>query len=172
MKRANHVLAYARHARWLAIQRTGHHCCRQSRTSISCPGYAVGGSRSGAGSRQIVRKSWRSGRGAGAALTGTPGPQYRIRELETTTQATERQLPEAHDYRTPIAARFTGPEVAITVRESARIAAEIIRVAVDQHDDLSAMVTHGRSGITHLLVGSVAQAMFRSGVPPVPRTKV
>lgn len=102
-----------------------------------------------------------------SALTGTPGPQNRIRELETTTQAAERKLSEAHDYLTPLSQRFDGLAVEIEARESGNPAEEIIRVAIERKIDVIAMATHGRSGIAQMLVGSVAEAVMRSGVAPV-----
>lgn len=102
-----------------------------------------------------------------SALTGTPGPQHRIRELETTTQAAERHLSEARDYLTPLASRYFGEAAKIEARESRNPAEEIIRVAIEKNIDLIAMATHGRSGIAQLLVGSVAEAVMRSGVAPV-----
>jgi nucleotide-binding universal stress UspA family protein len=46
-------------------------------------------------------------------------------------------------------------------------AAVIIARARERHADLIAMATHGRSGVNHLLMGSVCERVVRSGVAPV-----
>jgi len=45
--------------------------------------------------------------------------------------------------------------------------AEIVRVAKEMAADLIVMGTHGRSGITHFLLGSVAERVVRSSMCPV-----
>jgi universal stress protein A len=47
-----------------------------------------------------------------------------------------------------------------------RPAEEIVRVARDERVDLIVMGTHGRTGVRHLLAGSVAEAVMRT--PPCP----
>lgn len=45
-------------------------------------------------------------------------------------------------------------------------AAEIVRASRDLHTDLIIMCTHGRSGLSHILMGSVAEKVVRlSGCP-------
>jgi nucleotide-binding universal stress UspA family protein len=46
-------------------------------------------------------------------------------------------------------------------------AALILKVAEERHCDLIAMGTHGRRGLTRLLMGSVAEQVLRSAVCPV-----
>jgi nucleotide-binding universal stress UspA family protein len=46
-------------------------------------------------------------------------------------------------------------------------AAVIIARARQEHADLIAMATHGRTGLSHLLAGSVCEQVIRSGVAPV-----
>jgi len=46
-------------------------------------------------------------------------------------------------------------------------AAEILRVARVEHCDLIVMATHGRSGLLHLLMGSVVEHVVRSAPCPV-----
>lgn len=46
-------------------------------------------------------------------------------------------------------------------------AAEIVRAAHDLNGDLIVMCTHGRTGMRHVLVGSVAEKVVRSAVCPV-----
>jgi universal stress protein A len=44
---------------------------------------------------------------------------------------------------------------------------EILRVARECHSDLIAMGTHGRTGLAHLLLGSVAEQVVRRATCPV-----
>jgi nucleotide-binding universal stress UspA family protein len=46
-------------------------------------------------------------------------------------------------------------------------AKEIVRFAADQQMDLIVVGTHGRGGIAHLLLGSVAERVVRTAVCPV-----
>jgi nucleotide-binding universal stress UspA family protein len=48
-----------------------------------------------------------------------------------------------------------------------RPAEEIVRVAREQRVDLIVMGTHGRTGLRHLLLGSVAEAVTRQAACPV-----
>jgi nucleotide-binding universal stress UspA family protein len=76
-----------------------------------------------------------------------------------------------HEARTRLAA------VAATLRDGERrvsaevrighAADEITEAAVDYGCDLIVMATHGRSGLPHLLMGSVAEAVIRRAACPV-----
>lgn len=46
-------------------------------------------------------------------------------------------------------------------------AEEIVRLAEQEHVDLIVMATHGRSGLKHLLMGSVAENVVRKASCPV-----
>jgi universal stress protein A len=46
-------------------------------------------------------------------------------------------------------------------------AEEIVRLAKEENVDLIVMATHGRTGLTHLLMGSVAEAVVRRSPCPV-----
>lgn len=50
-------------------------------------------------------------------------------------------------------------------------ASTIVDFAVEQHADLIVMGTHGRGGIAHLLMGSVAERVIRTALCPVLITK-
>lgn len=55
-------------------------------------------------------------------------------------------------------------EIAVLTGEPA---AEIIRAASDHKCDLIAIATHGRTGLTHFLLGSVAERVVRESPVPV-----
>lgn len=58
-------------------------------------------------------------------------------------------------------------EVGVQVRDSERTAEELVRAAADLHSDLIVMGTHGATGLTHLILGSVAEKVVRSSPIPV-----
>jgi nucleotide-binding universal stress UspA family protein len=58
----------------------------------------------------------------------------------------------------------TNAEIAVLTGEPA---AEIIRAAADRKCDLIVIATHGRSGLTHFLLGSVAERVVRESLVPV-----
>ncbi len=94
-------------------------------------------------------------------------PPTDVQPVEASTQAAERSDAEALAYLRPIAARFEGLEVEPMVRESADLAQDICTTAERLGVDLIAMATHGRTGLAHALLGSVAEAVVRSGGTPV-----
>ncbi len=61
-------------------------------------------------------------------------------------------------------ASVPGAEIAVLTGEPA---AEIIRAAADHQCDLIVIATHGRTGITHFLLGSVAERVVRESPLPV-----
>lgn len=62
--------------------------------------------------------------------------------------------------------RERGVDLPATLLEGAPHAA-VVRFAQEQHASLVVMGTHGRSGIEHLLVGSVAERVLRTSPIPV-----
>ena len=44
---------------------------------------------------------------------------------------------------------------------------EIVKYAAEEHFDLIIMATHGRTGLAHILLGSVAETIVRSSTVPV-----
>jgi nucleotide-binding universal stress UspA family protein len=62
--------------------------------------------------------------------------------------------------------RRTGAKVTIEVR-SGRAAREIVAVAADRGTDLIVMGTHGRTGLSHVMYGSVAEQVVRKATCPV-----
>lgn len=80
-------------------------------------------------------------------------------------QKRERQ---AEDYLTRVAARLTEQGLAAETRVivSSHLARAILDAARAAHADLIAMATHGRGGLSRLLIGSVAdKVMRRSDIP-------
>ena len=76
---------------------------------------------------------------------------------------------DAEEYLRPIAAtlRARGVETAWAVRRG-RPADEILAAAVETGGaDMIAMATHGRTGVSRLLFGSVAEAVLRHATVPV-----
>jgi nucleotide-binding universal stress UspA family protein len=65
-----------------------------------------------------------------------------------------------------LAGEITGAEVE-TLQATGRPHTEIAKVVEDQDIDLVVMPTHGRGGISHLLLGSVAEKVIRSAKCPV-----
>jgi nucleotide-binding universal stress UspA family protein len=74
----------------------------------------------------------------------------------------------AHRHATDFAGRhFAGiPQVDVHVRDGNTFL-EILQAARDFHSDLIIMGTHGRTGIAHLLIGSVAEKVVRASSVPV-----
>ncbi|MGB6838202.1 MAG: universal stress protein [Dehalococcoidia bacterium] len=107
--------------------------------------------------------------------TGQPGssidgllepapPRY----AETKGQAVERkeheQLKYLESLSSPIRESGSTVKLARRLGEPAR---EIIDFAREGGFDLVVMATHGRSGLSELVQGSIAEAVVRSGVAPV-----
>lgn len=90
------------------------------------------------------------------------------RYAETRDQAVQRSEHELLEYLRSLSAsvRETGSSVNMVARlgEPER---EIIDFAREGGFDLIAMATHGRSGLSELVQGSIAEAVVRSGVAPV-----
>lgn len=109
-----------------------------------------------------------------ATSTGTrlniPSLAELIREpAESREQAVERADSEALEYLHGQSRRLEDRGIHTTVRfVMADDAAEaIIEHARAEHVDGIAMATHGRTGLSHLLAGSVCERVIRSGVAPV-----
>jgi nucleotide-binding universal stress UspA family protein len=109
----------------------------------------------------------RAGSGSAAIYAGAVPPEVQVRELEATTQAAERADAEGLAYLKPIAGRFAGLEVEAITRESGHPADDIVAIAKRLGVDLIAIATHGRTGVAHVLLGSVAEAVVRSAGLPV-----
>ncbi len=64
-------------------------------------------------------------------------------------------------------ARAAGASAVETSLVTGVVDAEIVQIAKDKHCDLIVMGTHGRSGFSHFLLGSVAEKVLRKAPCPV-----
>jgi nucleotide-binding universal stress UspA family protein len=64
-------------------------------------------------------------------------------------------------------ARSGGVKATSTIVEGVAVADQIARVARAKHADLIVMGTHGRAGVTRLLLGSVASRVISRSPCPV-----
>ena len=92
--------------------------------------------------------------------------------IEGTTYFTVDDVParlnEAREYLAPVAAdlRRQGVRVTTDARHGEPVT-EIVAAARETGADIIAMTTHGRSGFSRLLFGSVAEAVLRQAEMPV-----
>ena len=104
---------------------------------------------------------------AQAVVASQELPGERLQQIESVDQAYERLRGEALAYLTGLARRFPGDSAQCLVREGEHPAAEIVRCAEELEVDMIALATHGRTGLAHALLGSVAEAVVRSSRRPV-----
>ena len=90
------------------------------------------------------------------------GPIMDERQLETVRAAFQKQLEQLRQ-----TAEATGIGRVETQLLQGPASSEIVRVAGDQHFDLIVMGTHGRTGLSHLLIGSVTEKVVRRAPCPV-----
>ncbi len=102
-----------------------------------------------------------------SAYAGVAPPGTNVTNVETATQAAARAESEALAYLRPLTQQFGGLQVECVARESGHPAEEIIRMAESHGADMIAMATHGRTGLAHVLLGSVAEAVVRASERPV-----
>lgn len=86
---------------------------------------------------------------------------------ESRQQAVERAEAELRDYLLACADRLAGVAVTVHPMVADDPAEVIIERARAEQVDLIAMATHARGGLAHLIAGSVAERVIRSGVAPV-----
>lgn len=89
---------------------------------------------------------------------GFPPPEVFRREVLDRARAALAELPDA--------AWCAGKIVARDVRYGSPYP-EIVRYAKEQDVDLIVLGTHGRSGLTHVLLGSIAEKIVRTAPCPV-----
>lgn len=86
-----------------------------------------------------------------------PSPDTMVEVAEGVT----RQLEE-------LASRIRRPEVAVSIARVEGPPKQMIPAFADRHDfDLIVVGTHGRTGLRHVLLGSVAEAVVRRAHRPV-----
>lgn len=86
----------------------------------------------------------------------------------TAADALETLEEEARDYLTRIAAEFRAEGYNVAIEVSAMPAAEaVLDYAESQKADLIAIATHGRSGISRWVFGSVTQKVVQAAPVPV-----
>ena len=85
-----------------------------------------------------------------------------------TTEARERRYQDGRAKLAAVARTIHRPadSVSVEVRTGSAIE-EIVRAAIDYGCDLIVMATHGRSGVKHLVMGSVAERVIRGAPCPV-----
>jgi len=118
---------------------------------------------------QEVRIELSAGSGQYGGPAGSDWPrsqgdphEYRGQTLESVKDEAERYL---HEKAAEI--RAAGVKVDAVVLLGDKPGQAIVGFATEQQPDLIAMSTHGRSGLSELVHGSVAGAVVRAGVAPV-----
>lgn len=104
--------------------------------------------------------------GAGIATENVRAPAPRM--VESHGEALERKATEGREKLEAIAAtELPGVDAAARIVWSGSPADAICRLAEETSADLIVMGTHGRSGLGHVLAGSVAEAVIRQSGRPV-----
>jgi nucleotide-binding universal stress UspA family protein len=94
-------------------------------------------------------------------------PRMETVPVETREQFISRREHELDEYLMEKARAFEGLEVRRAVHFSDNPSGVIVDYAREQAVDFIAMATHGRSGLSRLVQGSVASQVVQSGVAPV-----
>jgi nucleotide-binding universal stress UspA family protein len=96
-------------------------------------------------------------------------PIYGSPELVTPLIVDEKQKEAAERYLADLVEELKGKglKVTATVKTGQQVAVEIIDFAKESGADLIVMCTHGRSGITRWMLGSVALKLLTRGEKPI-----
>ncbi len=89
-----------------------------------------------------------------------PGEGYIVYSLEEQEQNAKKSLAEMAQQR------LSGVKYE-TITKIGEVAKSVLDVAHEVHADLIVMATHGRSGIPHFFLGSVAEKVVREAQCPV-----
>lgn len=100
-----------------------------------------------------------------AAHVLAPPPLGNFSTIEVQAIAAQA-LKEAREYEKDLARRFTGVRHEQLLRRG-EIWDELSAIAREKHIDLIVVGTHGRAGVSKLLIGSVAERIFRQSTCPV-----
>lgn len=120
-----------------------------------------------------IRQQVRVELSAGSSQFGGPAgaawsdPQQSARESHGQTLARSKDEAETYLNGKAHVLRTAGVEVDTAVVLDEKPAQAIADFAVEHKADVIAMSTHGRSGLSELVHGSVAGAVIKSGVAPV-----
>lgn len=98
------------------------------------------------------------------ALVTPPGAGEPERIDEYTRRAGRERLERT---AAPLRARGLDVQTLALVTESGDVAGEILRAAADVQADAIVVGTHGRSGLSHLFLGSIAEKVIRRAEVPV-----
>jgi nucleotide-binding universal stress UspA family protein len=103
---------------------------------------------------------------AGGQLLHLGEPPHRVSESKS--QAVSRALAEVRDKHASLASQFL-PGVDFTSHQvpDDHVAPTILRIGTEIGADLLALGTHGRTGLSHVLMGSVAENVIRNASVPV-----
>ena len=102
-----------------------------------------------------------------AAPRSGRGAQTETVVVETGEQLMSQRARELDEYLVEKARAFEGLQVKRVARLSDNSSEAIVDYAQEQAVDLIAMATHGRSGLSRLVQGSVASQVVQSGEAPV-----
>lgn len=98
------------------------------------------------------------------ALVTPPGAAEPIRIGEYTTRTSREQL---QSIATPLRERGLDVRTLARAATSGDVAGEVLRAASEAGADVIVMGTHGRTGLSHLLLGSIAEKVIRRAAIPV-----
>ena len=83
-------------------------------------------------------------------------------------ESIEAELKDAEDYLAGVAKGFTADAIEVSTQVRQGVAGDEIIAAIDEeHIDVAAVATHGRSGISRTIFGSVADHLIRESGKPV-----
>lgn len=115
--------------------------------------------------------------GAASTVAARSGDRLRgdiPEEATDPARVTESKRQEtAAEYRQMVnGLRDAGYRASVEIRFGPRPAQRIRDAAETEHVDLIAMATHGRSGLSRVFAGSVAESVIRGGTVPVLLTRI
>lgn len=116
--------------------------------------------------RDRIRRPIAATFGGGSDVIVIQPPPGRYAEIKT--QAVQRCLDEGATYLHGLVRQLpSGPTYSVETHVSHDAAATIIDRSLVEQPDVIVMATHGRTGLAHILFGSVAERVVHSGVAPV-----
>lgn len=114
---------------------------------------------------EVYRAHVHTGRGAGSPFeTFQETLQMSTEEHETVTINLREQAETAMQKFIPETLSYQPSELLVAIGEPYE---QILQMINDRHIDLIIMGTHGRTGLSHAFIGSVAERVLRSAPCPV-----